>query len=128
MTKVSDEAFWNAFRENAGNYAATARALVKKYNLDSYSRTSVWLRAHSDKEKLNEIIQEELDLAEHVLAVGLRSRNERVRVDTAKFVLKHKGKERGYTERTEVTGANGSALSISVVTQDDNTRNAIDNL
>jgi len=128
MTKVSDDAFWITFRENAGNYAATARALVKKYNLDSYSRTSVWLRANADKEKLNEIMQEELDLAEHVLSVGLRSKNERVRVDTAKFVLKHKGKERGYTERTEVTGANGVALSINVVTQDDNTRNAIDSL
>jgi hypothetical protein len=126
--KVTDAQFWSTFRENAGNYAATARAIMKKYNIENYGRSTVYLRANAQPEKVKEILEEELDHAERVIATGMRSKNERIRVDTAKFVLKHKGKERGYTERTEVTGANGTALSINVVAKDDNTKKMIENL
>ena len=40
--------------------------------------------------------------------------------ETAKWLLKHKGKERGYTERTEVTGADGVAISMVVSVVDSN--------
>ena len=32
----------------------------------------------------------------------------------AKWMLKHKGKHRGYTERTELTGANGVAIDMKL--------------
>ena len=56
------------------------------------------------------------DIAESVVIKAIRNED----VDTAKWYLRMKAKDRGYTERTEVTGPNGKEFVFRVVYDDDN--------
>ena len=98
--KISHEQFFAALRENAGLYSRTARAIEAQFNI-KYSRQAVQQRAEKYPEILEDIQQENLDMAEEGLVSVMRSRSESVRLDAIKFFLKTKGKKRGYVEKTE---------------------------
>lgn len=51
-----------------------------------------------------------LDFAENVLAEGVMAGNS----EDAKYLLKTKGKSRGYSERTELTGPDGGDLVLTL--------------
>ncbi|MBS7703301.1 helix-turn-helix domain-containing protein [Chelatococcus asaccharovorans] len=57
-----------------------------------------------------EIEEETLDLAEAGLLEQIRDKNMTALI----FYLKTKGKQRGYVERSEVTGPNGRPVSVQV--------------
>ena len=111
--KVSDNEFWEILRENAGIYARTARAIEKQFNIQ-YSRQAVKERAEKDSERLNDIREQNFDVAEEGLMSLMRSKAERIKLDSIKFYLERKGKDRGYSQRQEVTGADGMPTNFQI--------------
>ena len=111
--KVSDNEFWEILRENAGIYARTARAIEKQFNIQ-YSRQAVKERAEKDFERLNDIREQNFDVAEEGLMSLMRSKAERIKLDSIKFYLERKGKDRGYSQRQEVTGADGMPTNFQI--------------
>ncbi|NDW11966.1 hypothetical protein D0T50_03560 [Bacteroides sp. 214] len=107
--RLSDKEFWTVLRENAGLYARTARAITKIFGIP-YTRQSVKARAEKKPELLDDILEENFDIAEEGLHSLMRSKNESVRFRAVEFFLKTKGKERGYVERTELTGKDSKDL------------------
>lgn len=94
-----------AIEENLGIVSAVATAL-------GVSRAAVYKRKANDKkiEEAFELAQERLvDLAESKLVTLIKDGNERAII----FTLKTKGKKRGYTERHELTGADGGPIEVS---------------
>jgi hypothetical protein len=106
---ISDKEFWAILRENAGIYARTARAISKAFSIE-YTRDAVKKRAERYPERLQSIIDENLDIAEEGLHSLLRSKTENVRFRAVEFYLRTKGKSRGYVERSELTGKDGKNL------------------
>lgn len=111
--KVSDKEFWDILRENAGLYARTGRAIEKQFNV-SYSRQAVKDRAEKDMERLNDVKDQNFDVAEEGLHSLMRSENERIKLDSTKFYLERKGKDRGYSQRQEITGAEGMPTNFQI--------------
>ena len=101
VIKISDKNFFNILRENGGLYARTARAIERQLGI-TYTRQSVKERAEKHPEILNDIKEEVLDIAEEGLVSLMRSRNEPVKLDSTKFILKTKGKSRGYVETQNI--------------------------
>tara|TARA_R110002167_G_C12435729_1_gene630316 strand:- start:173 stop:607 length:435 start_codon:yes stop_codon:yes gene_type:complete len=99
--KVTDEEFWSELRKNKALYSRTARALEKKHNI-TYSRQAVKERAEKDKSQLNDIVEENLDVAEEVHHNLMMSKDEKIQIKAAQFYLKNKGRSRGYVETTDI--------------------------
>jgi len=98
--KISDKEFFAILRENAGLFARTARAIAKQFNIE-YSRQAVMDRALKNKDIYNDILEENIDVAEEGLHSLMRSKIETVRMRAIELYLKTKGKNRGYIERQE---------------------------
>ena len=62
------------------------------------------------EDTLNAIRESHIDLAESKLLSKVKAGN----LDAAKYFLSRIGKNRGYTERTEVTGANGAVFGVTM--------------
>lgn len=99
---LSDEEFFSILRENAGLFARTAKAISETYGIE-YSRQAARQRALMSPEILADIDDESLDLAEGGMNDLMKSLDEDVKFKSCQFVLKTKGKKRGYVERTEVS-------------------------
>jgi hypothetical protein len=63
------------------------------------------------KKEIDELSNVALDFAESQLHKQIKEGNTSATI----FYLKTKGKERGYVERQEVTGINGSGIVIQIV-------------
>lgn len=59
-----------------------------------------------------------IDRAEQRLFAALEDEDPRVWMAAAKYILSTKGKHRGWTSRTEVTGANGGPMAVATVNID----------
>ena len=99
--KVSDEEFWAELRKNKALYSRTARALEKKYDI-TYARQSVKERAEKDIDQLNDIVEENLDVAEEIHHKLMLSEDEKIQIKATQFYLKNKGKGRGYVEKQQI--------------------------
>lgn len=99
--KVTDVEFWSALRKNKALYSRTARALELKYNI-TYSRQAVKERAEKDLDQLNDIVEENLDVAEEVHHNLMMSKDEKIQIKASQFYLKNKGKGRGYIEKQQI--------------------------
>lgn len=100
-----------AIRKANGNVSLAAQAI-------GCSRTALYDRISADTD-LQKAIQEcrdrRLDIAEDYLwAAVVRGEFPAIR-----FFLMTQGKTRGYTERQEVTGANGESITIRFVDPED---------
>jgi hypothetical protein len=62
-----------------------------------------------------EILDQNLDLAETKLLTAIRDGN----LTAVIFYLKTKGKARGYTERAEVTGADGGPIDVTKLSDEE---------
>ena len=99
MAKISEERFWSILRENAGLMARTAKAIEQESG-ETYTRQAVYDRVKKNPELYNDILEENIDVAESELQTILRtSTSERNRLDAVKFYLKTIGKKRGYIEK-----------------------------
>lgn len=114
-SKISDEQFLSVLRENAGLYAKTARAIEEQFNI-TYSRQAVRKRAAQFVEELEDIEEQNLDIAEEGLYTLMKSGNEAIKLGSIKLYLSTKGKKRGYVERHELTGKDGKAMQIEQIT------------
>src|SRR6188768_254468 len=109
--QLSDEEFFKILRENAGLFARTAKAITETYGIN-YSRQAARERALKQPEVLADIEDESLDLAEGGMNDLMKSLDEDVKFKSCQFMLKTKGKKRGYVERQEVVpmDPDGNAL------------------
>ena len=98
--KISDKAFLQILRENAGLYSKTAKAIQRQYNID-FSRQAARARALEHPQELEDIREETIDLAEEGLFSLMQSEDERIKLRAIEMFLKNKGKNRGYSERLE---------------------------
>lgn len=98
--KLTDKQFLAILRQNGGLYAKTAKAITKAYDVE-YTRQAVRERALKFPDELADIEAEVIDLAEDSLQSLMTSENERVRFAAIQLFLKTKGKQRGYSERTD---------------------------
>lgn len=99
---LSESEFWTALREHAGIYARTAKAITEKYNIP-YTRQGVKARAERYPERLQDIIDQNLDVAESELINLMQSKNQRVKLHAVEFYLRTKGRNRDYVERNEAS-------------------------
>lgn len=77
------------------------------------SRTLHYNWMHDDPEynrEVNDVADIALDFAESMLHKQIQDKDTTATI----FYLKTKGKKRGYVERAEITGADGSALNTSI--------------
>ena len=118
MSKVSDEQFVEALIANYGNFSKTSQYIVEKFGVDSYTRQAVKDRVDNNKELFTEYFAEVKNklLAKSIktLEDSLSSEDNRVRLDTAKYITSRLAKELGFTERQEVTGAEGERVVIQI--------------
>ena len=61
--KLSNDEFWAGLRESAGLYARAVRLFKKEYGVE-ISRVAVRDRAMKDSEQLQDIREQNLDIAE----------------------------------------------------------------
>jgi len=99
-----------AFLEVLEKHLGIISQATKKLNMD---RTTPYKWMRDDPEfadKVQEIQNIVLDFTESKLYELIRDGNPTAII----FMLKTKGKDRGYTERKEITGMNGKALDINI--------------
>lgn len=99
--KVSDKQFWEALRKCLGNFSSTARYLKQQHGVN-ITRQAVSERAKRQEDRYNNILEGSLDYAEENLFRLMNSKNESVAVRATIYFLKTRGKERGYTESSEL--------------------------
>ncbi len=98
-----------ALRASAGIYTGAASKLrCSPQTIKNYVQRHKVLQALAE-----EIRDATLDLAETQLVRALNDGN----LTAVIFYLKTKGKERGFTERAEITGASGAAIEVIDVTR-----------
>lgn len=112
--KVTNKQFLAALRANAGLYAKTARAISKEYNIE-FTRQAVRERAQKFKDVLEDIEEENLDLAEEGLHDLMKCDENNIKLRAIELYLKTKGKTRGYVERKELTDGNGQPMPSLVL-------------
>lgn len=101
MAKLSEKEFLHALRESAGLYARTVK-YIKKHHKQDITRQAVRERALKHPKVLEDIQEQNLDVAEEGLHSLMRSRNERIKFRACDAYLQYQGKKRGYTKRVEV--------------------------
>src|SRR5580693_3731296 len=100
-----------ALRASAGILSAAALKLgCTTRTIRNYLDRSEQLR-----EVEAEIVDQNLDLAETKLLTAIRDGN----LTAVIFYLKTKGKARGYTERSEVTGADGGPIDVTKLSDEE---------
>ncbi len=90
----------------------TAKQIEKEFGI-TYSRQAVAGRVKKHPERLKEIEDEKLDIAESKLSELMNSPDERIALRATEFYLDRKGKNRGYTTKQEMdVTSNGEGLSM----------------
>jgi hypothetical protein len=112
-SKVSDENFWKILEANMGLYENTSRMIKKQLGV-SYTRAACYIRANKEPERLKQIYEVRIDIAETTLLQNLKSSDQRVSQKAAEFLLKTIGKTRGYYEKSEVKILTGQELDDAV--------------
>jgi hypothetical protein len=110
-TKFTPEQVEAALRAAAGIRSAAARMLGC-----APSTIGNYLGRYSALREIEaEILEQNLDLAETKLLSAIRDGN----LTAVIFYLKTKGKARGYTERAEVTGADGGPIDVTKLSDEE---------
>lgn len=99
---LTEKQIEDALTAHAGFISSAARALGVTYQA-IYDRTQ---RSDNLKKVLNDIRESHIDMAESKLLTNIKSGE----LGAICFFLKCQAKHRGYVERQELTGANGSKL------------------
>jgi len=102
MTKISDAVFWECMAEACGMYSRAGKIMEQKHGI-VLSRQAVKDRADKQPELLKQCREITVEIAEEVIQVAMRQKGDiRSRLDAAKFVLKHLGKDFGWVEHSSV--------------------------
>ncbi len=103
---LTDDQFFAILRENAGIFAQTARAIQQTFGID-YSRQAVRERALKQPEVLEDIEEQGLDIAEEGMNSLAKSNNEETKFKACSFILKTKGRKRGYGDKLDLNLSGG---------------------
>jgi len=112
--KLSNDEFWAGLRESAGLYARAVRLFKKEYGVE-ISRVAVRDRAMKDSDQLQDIREQNLDIAEEGLHSLMRTKNENVKLRAIDLFLKTQGKGRGYVEKQELEINEDMNLTIKFI-------------
>ena len=115
--KVPQKAFDKILADNHGLFAQTAKAVEKMFGI-TYTRQAVEVRAKKKPELLEQIRESWMDIAEANHVNFMLSKTTSVKQRATEFHLKHQGKHRGWTERTEVDNVTPSVVINEVRTYD----------
>lgn len=101
-TKENKEMFLKALEKTLGIISAACKESgVKRETYYS------WIKKDPDfKAKVDELYEYQVDFVEHQLFKKIKAGSERAIL----FYMKYKGRNRGYANRTELTGADGEDL------------------
>jgi hypothetical protein len=99
-------------RRRCARPAALSQGRPKKLRTAYGSRTPASMRNYIKRHPalqrvVEEVVEDNLDLAEHKLLAGINADNMTATI----FYLKTKGRARGYVERREQTGPNGAPIA-----------------
>jgi hypothetical protein len=114
--------YTNPNSETFGNALQSAlRANYKQEYAESItSHMPNWLSENIGKTKLIIKAEKNLEMALDGLLDDPEKGKKEIQYKATEFTLKTQGKDKGYSERTEITGKDGEALSINVIKYDDN--------
>lgn len=113
--KFANETVISALEASGGILAHAARML----RCDVGTVRSYIAREQAIATALDDIVEERLDIAETVLLKQMANeKSPHTQLNAAIFYLKTKGKERGYTMSTEITGRNGGPVQTQAVAWD----------
>ncbi len=101
------ETFSNAYK------SALKAGYANEYAENLMSLMPDWLSENIDRRKRM------LHKAESRLEKHIESEDEKVSLDASKFVAKTLGKNEGYSERQEITGADGKNLGVVILPRRD---------
>jgi len=111
--KVSDKQIIEALKATHGFQSQACKLLERQLNI-SFTTSAMSKRISASEEiksALSEMLTADLDYAENKMWELIKNGN----VAALLFYLKTKGKERGYAERRELTGSNGTPLQMGEV-------------
>jgi len=107
---ITQTAIIKALKKYYGNVTKSAKSLrVTREYLSSKIKLSDKLKTARDEAR-NEII----DLAEENVFELVKRETGKRSAANSRWILQTLGKQRGYTERTEVTGEDGGAIEITL--------------
>ena len=112
-SKVSDKQIIEALKATHGFQSQACKLLERQLNI-SFTTSAMSKRISASEEiksALAEMLTADLDYAENKMWELIKNGN----VAAVLFYLKTKGKERGYAERRELTGSNGTPLQMGEV-------------
>lgn len=112
-SKVSDKQIIEALKATHGFQSQACKLLERQLNI-SFTTSAMSKRISASEEiksALAEMLTADLDYAENKMWELIKNGN----VAALLFYLKTKGKERGYAERRELTGSNGTPLQMGEV-------------
>jgi transposase-like protein len=89
---------------------AVMSTIARRLSCDWHTAKRWCLKWEDTAQALEDETEKILDMAESKLYQSINEGN----TQDAKWLLSTKGKRRGFTERTEITGAEGADLSIKV--------------
>jgi len=107
MARKSKKAIIEAIKDSGGIMSTIARRLgVTWHTADS------WVKQYDEtKQALQDERETILDLAESTLFRNIKDGNSQ----DAKWLLSTMGKNRGYSERHEITGADGGTIDVNAI-------------
>lgn len=110
---ISDEKLGEALKKTLGLQSHAASLIEKTYGIKITPQAIGQRIANSEylKKCLEEITAKSLDLAEGKLLKAINDDN----LSAIIFYLKTKGRDRGYCERSEITGGNGEPLQTGEI-------------
>ncbi len=104
MSRKSDKALIEAIKDSGGIMSTIARRLdVTWHTADTWIKES-----DSAKQALQDEKETILDMAESTLYKNIKEGNSQ----DAKWMLSTMGKNRGYSERHEITGGDGEPIEV----------------
>lgn len=110
MAKVTDEQLIDAIKKNAGIVSGILTTLKKDYGAE-ITRDAIYKRKDSNPVIAAAFAEAEetvLDVAESKLLTAINKGE----MKPIMFYLRTKGKRRGYSERQEITGADGKPVEV----------------
>ena len=100
---LTQKEFIQALELNGGLYSRTARWIELKYGF-TISRQAIQKRAQKDKIKaiVDQIKETHLDAAENTVVKLFKSKDDRVKLQSATWYLRKQGKFRGYGDNLDI--------------------------
>lgn len=120
MGKIREVDFWQVMEETGGRFSMAVDLIKERFGV-SITRQSVHARANKKPEKLREIEERKLDIAEDTIFDLMQNgQNENARLKAAETYIKYKGHVRGYTESKRIdmdvtTGGESLNLPVAIV-------------